>query len=61
MTVLRIWLIATAVLVSALAVWAFAPVLVFIGLLTAALGLLSAVMIVIARALAAWRDRRSSR
>ena len=41
-TVLRLWLIGTAVMLAALAVWAFAPVLVFFVLLAAALGLLSA-------------------
>jgi ABC-type uncharacterized transport system permease subunit len=42
-----------------LAVWAFAPVLFFVLLLTAALGAVSAVMIGLARALRAWRERRS--
>jgi hypothetical protein len=59
--VLRTWLIVTAVVLTALAVWAFAPVLVFIGLLVAGLGVLSAVMIAFARALEAWRDRRAGR
>ena len=58
MTMLRLWLIGTSVLLAALAVWAFAPVLVFVLLLTAALGVVSAVMIGIARALRAWRERR---
>ena len=58
MTVLRIWLIATGVVLTAMAVWAFAPVLVFMGLLAAALGLLSALMIWIARTLQARRDRQ---
>jgi hypothetical protein len=57
-TVLRIWLIATGVVLAAMAVWAFAPVLVFMGLLAAALGLLSALMIWIARTLQARRDRQ---
>ena len=57
MSLLRIWLIATAVILAVLAVWAFAPVLVFLALLVAALGLLSAVMITLARALQAWRER----
>lgn len=55
---LRLWLIATGVALTMLAVWAFAPVLLFVFLLTAALGLLSALMIWIARALQAWRARR---
>ena len=45
MTLLRAWLIGTSIIISALAIWAFAPVLVFLALLAAALGLLSAVMI----------------
>jgi hypothetical protein len=61
MSMLRTWLIGTAILCAALAVWAFAPVLVFFGLLAAALGLLSAVMIAFARLLGAWRDRRAGR
>ncbi|MET0193841.1 MAG: hypothetical protein ABW200_10780 [Hyphomicrobiaceae bacterium] len=61
MTLLRFWLIGSAIIITALAVWAFAPVLVFFLLLAAALGLLSAVMIWFARALGAWRDRRAGR
>ena len=58
MTVLRLWLIGTSVILAALMVWAFAPVLVFFLLLTAGLGVVCAVMIGIARALRAWRERR---
>ena len=61
MTLLRTWLIGTAIIITALAVWAFAPVLVFFLLLAAMLGLLSALMIWFARALGAWRDRRAGR
>ena len=61
MTLLRAWLIGTSIIVTALAIWAFAPVLVFLALLAGALGLLSAVMIAFARALGAWRDRRANR
>ena len=61
MTLLRFWLIGSAIIITALAVWAFAPVLVFFLLLAAVLGLLSAVMIWFARALGAWRDRRAGR
>jgi hypothetical protein len=61
MTLLRAWLIGTTIIVSALAIWAFAPVLVFLALLAAALGVLSAVMIAFARALGAWRDRRAGK
>jgi hypothetical protein len=57
-TLLRIWLIGTAAILMGMAVWAFAPVLVFVALLTAGLGILSALMIGLARALRAWRERR---
>ena len=57
MRVLRLWLIGTSVILAALAVWAFAPVLLFVLLLTAGLGAVSAAMIAIARALQAWRER----
>lgn len=58
MSLLRLWLTATAAILAALAVWAFAPVLLFLALLLAALGLLSAAMIALARALQARRERR---
>jgi hypothetical protein len=57
-TLLRIWLAATAVALALMAIWAFAPVLVFVALLTAALGLLALAMIGFARWLQAWRERR---
>lgn len=47
----RLWLIGTALIGAALLVWAFAPVLVFIGLLTLGLGVVAAAMIGLARAL----------
>ena len=59
MTLLRLWLVATAVLLTALLVWAFAPVLLFFLLLTAGLGLVSALMIGLARGVQAWRARRN--
>lgn len=59
-TLLRLWLAGTGVVLLGLAVWAFAPVLLFLLLLAAALGLLSALMIWIARALEAWRARDHS-
>ena len=58
MTVLRLWLVATTVLLAAILVWAFAPVLLFFLLLTAGLGLVSALMIGLARGVQAWRARR---
>jgi hypothetical protein len=59
-TALRLWLVATTVLLAALMVWAFAPVLLFFLLLTAGLGLVAALMIAMARGLQAWRARRDS-
>ena len=55
---LRIWLTLTAALLTGLALWAFAPVLVFLLLLTGALGIVSAAMIALARLLRARRDGR---
>ena len=51
MSALRLWLTASAVILALLAVWAFVPVLLFLGLLSAA-------MIGLARRLQAWRERR---
>jgi hypothetical protein len=59
-TALRLWLVATTILLAALMVWAFAPVLLFFLLLTAALGLVAALMIAMARGLQAWRGRRDT-
>lgn len=58
MTLLRFWLAATAIVLAGMAVWAFAPVLVFMALLLAALGLAAVAMIGLARGLRAWRERR---
>ena len=55
---LRLWLAVSGVLLAALLVWAFAPVLLFALLVTAALGIASAAMIAVARALQAWRAGR---
>jgi hypothetical protein len=54
-TLLRIWLGATAVVFVGALVWAFAPVLAFLALLTLAIGLLCVLMIALARALQAHR------
>jgi hypothetical protein len=59
MSFVRLWLIGTALALAAIAVWAFAPVLVFIALLAGGLGLLSLAMIGLARALE--RARRKLR
>ncbi len=56
MSVLRLWLAGTAIVLVVLAVWAFAPVLVFAALVTGALGLLSLGMIGLARVLRRWRE-----
>ena len=56
-SLLRIWLWATVVVLAGLLVWAFAPVLVFFALLTLGIGLLSALMIALARSLQKSRDR----
>jgi hypothetical protein len=51
MSMLRLWLIATALALAAVMIWAFAPVLVFLALLTGGLGLIAFSMIALARAL----------
>jgi hypothetical protein len=55
---LRLWLAGTGIVLAAIAVWAFAPVLVFVALLTVALGALAAAMIHLARRLRDWRERQ---
>jgi hypothetical protein len=54
---LRLWLTLSAIGLAALAVWAFAPVLVFVFLLLAALAVLSLAMILLARVLRLLRER----
>lgn len=61
MSALRLWLIGTSAVLAALAVWAFAPVLLFFLLLTAGLGVVCAVMIGLARAVRLWRERQDRR
>jgi hypothetical protein len=56
-TALRLWLIGTGVIAAGLALWAFAPVMIFVLLLAAALGAVSAVMIGLARLLRARLER----
>ncbi len=58
MTILRTWLAVTVVVVSGLAIWAFAPVLLFVFVLVAGLGALSAAMILLAKGLKSLRDGR---
>jgi hypothetical protein len=57
-TLLRLWLAATAVLLAAVAAWAFAPVLVFVVLVVAGLALVSLAMIALARGLRRLRGGR---
>ena len=58
-TLLRVWLLLTAALLTGGLLWAFAPLLIFFGLLAAALGIVAALMIALARALRTlWRDEQ---
>jgi hypothetical protein len=57
-TLLRYWLAGTTIILVALAVWAFAPVLIFFALLAGGLGFVALTMIALARVLQTWRDRR---
>ena len=61
MTLLRYWLAGTAIILAAIAIWVLAPVLIFLTLLVAALGLVSLGMIAFARAIEARRNRDGSR
>ena len=58
MTLLRLWLAATAIVLAGMAMWAFAPVLVLMALLLVLLGAAAAAMIALARRLQAWRERQ---
>jgi hypothetical protein len=57
-TLLRLWLAVTAIVLAGTVVWAFAPVLVFMALLLVLLGAAAAAMIALARRLQAWRERQ---
>jgi hypothetical protein len=48
---LRLWLIGSGAIAAGLALWAFAPVVIFVLLLTGALGAVSVLMIALARLL----------
>jgi hypothetical protein len=48
---LRVWLIGSGAIAAGLALWAFAPPVIFLLLLTGALGAVSALMIALARLL----------
>lgn len=58
---LRIWLLASAAVLAVIVLWAFAPVLLFFGLVMVALGAVSLLMIALARALRAARERGERR
>ena len=58
-TLLRLWLAASGIGLAVAAVWAFAPVVLFVLLLTAGLGVVAVLMIAIARRLESWRSRRA--
>ena len=58
MKLLRLWIAAAAIAVAGIAAWAFAPMLVFVALLTLALGGVAGGMIQLAYRLRAWRERR---
>jgi hypothetical protein len=58
MTLLRYWLLGTALVIGGLAIWAIAPVVIFLLLLTAALGVVSFGMVALANALRNRRERR---
>lgn len=58
MTLLKYWLAGTALIIGGLAIWAIAPVVIFLLLLTAALGVVSFGMIALANALKARRERK---
>lgn len=53
-TVLKIWFLATAAFLAAALIWAFAPILVPVMVLTVGLGGLVAVIVACAR----WLERR---
>lgn len=55
LTLLRVWLWGTGAIILFLVVWAIAPVLFLLLLLTAALGLICGLVIKLARTLEAWR------
>jgi hypothetical protein len=59
-SVLKIWFLATAVLLAGAVIWAFAPVLVVVALVTVGLGLLVRVMVAFARWVERKRGPRSS-
>jgi hypothetical protein len=51
LSLLRLWLLGTALILAGLMIWAFAPVLVFLALLVVGLGIVSFASIGLARAL----------
>jgi len=57
MTLFRYWIAGSIILLTAAAMWVFAPVLFFIAIVTAGLAIVSAAMIALARSLRAQHDR----
>ena len=55
MTMLRVWLIGSAVALASFLIWTIAPVLFLLLALAAALAGLSAVVVVLARRLERWK------
>lgn len=56
-TLLRFWLIGSAVALAAFLIWMIAPVLFLVLALTAGLGLISAAIVALARRLERWKNR----
>lgn len=54
-SVLRLWLYASAAFIVMVVLWSVAPVVFFLLLLAGALGLLSAIIVFFARRLEAWK------
>ena len=50
-SLLRLWLLATLMLLAGVLIWAFAPVLIFVALLAGGLGVVSLAMVGLARGL----------
>src|SRR5262245_29181223 len=60
-SLLRLWLLGTLLILVGISIWAFAPVLIFLALLTGGLGLLSLAMVGLARGLERGLDKGRQR
>ena len=56
LTLLRLWLIGSGVALASFLIWIIAPVLFLVLLLAAGLGLLSALVVKLARMLERWKN-----